>query len=54
LIQIVFDEVIKTVFPLILYGTKDIDLMPDLIIKRVGVTFFIALFSAGPLDAWTS
>lgn len=49
-VQVLIDECFNHILPKTIYGTLDLDLGPDIIIKRVGVVIFLAALCASPVD----
>ena len=45
------DVISNEALPLLLYGTKDLDLMPDFLIKRVFFSLYLATLAVGPIDS---
>lgn len=50
-IQIFLDELMSHIVPFALYGTKNLELVPDIIIKKMGKVLLISSFASGPLEA---
>ena len=44
------DYLMNDIVPKWLYQTKDIDALPDILIKRVGLFFLLSLAVEGPAD----
>jgi len=44
------DYLVTDTIPLVLYNTKDLDIIPDLLIKRIGLVFLLSVAIEGPAD----
>jgi hypothetical protein len=49
-VQVVIEKSFQHWLPKAIYGTLDLDLGPDLLIKRFGVVAILAALCASPLD----
>jgi hypothetical protein len=52
LVQVFIDETFNHILPKALYGTLDLDLVPDFFLKRVGVVIFLGILAGSPIDQW--
>ena len=50
LLLVLIDITVSSLIPKLLFGTKDLDIIPDIVIKKAGIVFAVSWFTSGPLE----